>query len=43
MTGRPWRLVYPHQLFEAHLNVPRENRFVLVEHDLFFRQSRIRE
>ena len=38
MTGRPWRLVYPHQLFEAHLNVPRENRFVLVEHDLFFRQ-----
>ncbi|GGF36662.1 cryptochrome/photolyase family protein [Marmoricola endophyticus] len=32
------RLVYPHQLFAAHLEAPRGTRFVLVEDDLFFRQ-----
>ncbi|MCM3553644.1 cryptochrome/photolyase family protein [Janibacter melonis] len=32
------RLVYPHQLFDAHLEVPQGTRVVLVEDDLLFRQ-----
>ena len=32
------RLVYPHQLFEQHLEAPPGTTFVLVEDDLFFRQ-----
>ena len=28
----------PHQLFEAHLDAPEDTTFVLVEHDLLFRQ-----
>ncbi|UIJ35369.1 cryptochrome/photolyase family protein [Allobranchiibius sp. GilTou73] len=34
------RLVYPHQLFRAQLDVPSGTRHVLVEDDLFFRQYR---
>ena len=34
------RLVLPHQLFEAHLEVPEGTGFVLIEHDLLFRQYR---
>lgn len=34
------RLVMPHQLFESHLNAEPGTRFVLVEHDLLFRQYR---
>lgn len=33
-------LVYPHQLFASHLEAPAGTTFVLVEHDLFFRQYR---
>ncbi|RYJ01126.1 MAG: cryptochrome/photolyase family protein, partial [Actinomycetales bacterium] len=32
------RLVYPHQLFEDHLEAPAGTVFVLVEDDLYFRQ-----
>lgn len=32
------RLVYPHQLFEEHLDAAPGTTFVLVEHDLLFRQ-----
>ncbi len=32
------RLVFPHQLFEQHLDAPSGTTFVLVEDDLFFRQ-----
>ncbi|MGL5811705.1 MAG: cryptochrome/photolyase family protein, partial [Nocardioides sp.] len=38
--GRTVRLVYPHQLFEAHLEAGRGTHFVFVEDDLFFRQYR---
>jgi deoxyribodipyrimidine photolyase-related protein len=38
VTGRPVRLVFPHQLFLAHLEAPPGTRFVLVEDDLLFRQ-----
>lgn len=40
MNGRPLRLVYPHQLFEAHLDADPATRFVLVEDDLLLRQYR---
>jgi deoxyribodipyrimidine photolyase-related protein len=38
--ARPVRLVMPHQLFESHLDAEEGTRFVLVEHDLLFRQYR---
>jgi deoxyribodipyrimidine photolyase-related protein len=34
------RLVLPHQLFERHLEAPGDTVFVLIEHDLLFRQYR---
>ncbi len=34
------RLVLPHQLFESHLDAAEGTTFVLVEHDLLFRQYR---
>jgi deoxyribodipyrimidine photolyase-related protein len=34
------RLVLPHQLFRDHLDAPAGTTFVLVEHDLLFRQYR---
>lgn len=34
------RLVLPHQLFDVHLDEPAGTRFVLIEHDLLFRQYR---
>lgn len=34
------RLVFPHQLFEEHLDADPDTEFVLVEDDLFFRQYR---
>ncbi|GAA0971655.1 (6-4) photolyase [Nocardioides aquaticus] len=37
-TSVPVRLVYPHQLFTEHLDAPDGTTFVLVEHDLLFRQ-----
>lgn len=37
---RPVRLVMPHQLFAEHLEAAPEAVFVLVEHDLLFRQYR---
>jgi deoxyribodipyrimidine photolyase-related protein len=37
-SSRPVRLVFPHQLFLAHLEAPPGTRFVLVEDDLLFRQ-----
>ena len=40
MADRPVRLVLPHQLFEEHLDAPQGTTFVLVEHDLLFRQYR---
>ena len=40
MAERHVRLVLPHQLFEAHLDAPDGTTFVLVEHDLLFRQYR---
>lgn len=40
VSRRPVRLVLPHQLFVEHLDAPAETRFVLVEHDLMFRQYR---
>ena len=39
-TPRPVRLVLPHQLFESHLDADEGTTFVLVEHDLLFRQYR---
>ena len=39
MTSGPHlRLVLPHQLFEQHLDVAADTVFVLIEHDLLFRQ-----
>jgi deoxyribodipyrimidine photolyase-related protein len=41
MSQRPSvRLVLPHQLFEQHFDVPVGTVFVLIEHDLLFRQYR---
>ncbi len=40
MAERPVSLVLPHQLFEEHLDAPPGTTFVLVEHDLLFRQYR---
>jgi deoxyribodipyrimidine photolyase-related protein len=37
-VSRRLRLVLPHQLFVEHLDAPRGTTFVLVEHDLLFRQ-----
>ncbi|MHA7154309.1 cryptochrome/photolyase family protein [Arthrobacter sp. TMN-50] len=37
------RLVFPHQLFEEHLNAPAAHQFILVEDDLFFRQYRFHQ
>jgi len=34
------RLVFPHQLFEAHMTAPAGTVFVVVEDDLYFRQYR---
>lgn len=36
----PVRMVYPHQLFRQHLDVPAGTRHVLIEDDLYFRQYR---
>lgn len=38
MGDRLVRLVLPHQLFRQHLEAPAATTFVLVEHDLLFRQ-----
>ncbi|MCU1446674.1 cryptochrome/photolyase family protein [Cryobacterium sp.] len=38
--GPPVRLVLPHQLFQQHLDAPGDTVFVLIEHDLLFRQYR---
>lgn len=40
MTSRELRLVLPHQLFESHLRADAGTTFVMVEHDLMFRQYR---
>ncbi|GAB2760264.1 cryptochrome/photolyase family protein [Nocardioides salsibiostraticola] len=40
MSDRVVRLVLPHQLFESHLDADSSTVFVLVEHDLMFRQYR---
>ncbi|MGJ9425345.1 cryptochrome/photolyase family protein [Nesterenkonia halotolerans] len=40
MTGPELRLVLPHQLFAEHLQAPADTVFVLIEHDLLFRQYR---
>jgi deoxyribodipyrimidine photolyase-related protein len=40
VTERTVRLVLPHQLFESHLDAADGTTFVLVEHDLLFRQYR---
>lgn len=37
-SGPQLRLVLPHQLFEQHLLARRDTVFVLIEHDLLFRQ-----
>ncbi|WP_370248193.1 cryptochrome/photolyase family protein [Nocardioides sp.] len=37
-SAAPVRLVLPHQLFAEHLQAAPGTRFVLVEHDLFYRQ-----
>ena len=34
------QLVFPHQLFEEHLDAPTSYRFIMVEDDLFFRHYR---
>jgi deoxyribodipyrimidine photolyase-related protein len=39
-SGQSVRLVLPHQLFEQHFEEPRDTVFVLIEHDLLFRQYR---
>ncbi|MCA1781066.1 MAG: cryptochrome/photolyase family protein [Dermatophilaceae bacterium] len=38
MSATALRIIYPHQLFEAHLEAQRDTVFVLVEDDLLFRQ-----
>ena len=38
MAGSTVRVVLPHQLFESHLDAPDGTVFVLLEHDLLFRQ-----
>ncbi len=43
MTERHIRLVMPHQLFLDHLDVPDGTTFVMVEHDLLFRQYRFHQ
>ncbi|TFB97525.1 cryptochrome/photolyase family protein [Cryobacterium adonitolivorans] len=41
MSSGPYvRLVLPHQLFEQHLDAASDTVFVLIEHDLLFRQYR---
>jgi deoxyribodipyrimidine photolyase-related protein len=37
-NSNPVRLVYPHQVFEAHLSADINTHFVFVEDDLYFRQ-----
>ncbi len=37
-SGPNLRLVLPHQLFREHLDAPEDTVFVLIEHDLLFRQ-----
>ncbi len=37
-SGRHVRLVLPHQLFDQHLDEADGTVFVLIEHDLLFRQ-----
>ena len=37
------QLVFPHQLFEEHLEAPSSRRFILIEDDLFFRQYRFHQ
>lgn len=39
-SGPHLRLVLPHQLFEKHLDAAGDTVFVLIEHDLLFRQYR---
>ncbi|MGY4859980.1 cryptochrome/photolyase family protein [Cryobacterium sp. AP23] len=39
-SGQSVRLVLPHQLFEQHLESAGDTVFVLIEHDLLFRQYR---
>lgn len=39
-SGLHVRLVLPHQLFDEHLDAPAGTVFLLVEHDLLFRQYR---
>lgn len=36
-------LVFPHQLFEEHLEAPTSDRFIMVEDDLFFRHYRFHQ
>ena len=43
MAERHVRLVMPHQLFETHLEADPGTTFVLVEHDLLFRQYRFHQ
>ncbi len=43
MADRHVRLVLPHQLFESHLDADEGTTFVLVEHDLLFRQYRFHQ
>ena len=43
MVERHVRLVLPHQLFLDHLDAPAGTTFVLVEHDLLFRQYRFHQ
>jgi len=43
MVERHVRLVLPHQLFLDHLDAPDGTTFVLVEHDLLFRQYRFHQ
>ena len=38
MNSSTLRLVFPHHLFEEHLQAPAGTRFVVVEDDLLFRQ-----
>ncbi|MBG6191104.1 deoxyribodipyrimidine photolyase-related protein [Arthrobacter sp. CAN_A212] len=37
------QLVFPHQLFEEHLEAPTSDRFIMVEDDLFFRHYRFHQ
>jgi deoxyribodipyrimidine photolyase-like uncharacterized protein len=43
VTERHVRLVLPHQLFASHVDAPAGTTFVLVEHDLLFRQYRFHQ